>query len=166
MDGAWVCMSEMKPLKALVPTECMRVEPNVCLKMWVFLSTLLLCHISPLLIDFSYFSSDCNNISPVFPTNELSTVETRQRQFHWFYPCWFGRGGAASKGDNKLVIEQYSRGFLVGGGSVKPRYGLFSESNLRLYFCLPPRTRSRRTPRLETTRRTWDEKSVFFSDKI
>lgn len=27
------CMSEVKALKALIPTECMRVEQNVCVKM-------------------------------------------------------------------------------------------------------------------------------------
>lgn len=63
--------------------------------------------------------------------------------------CRPGRGGTTEVGDNGLVTEQYSRGFLVGGGSVKPRYGLFSASSLRLYFCLPPRTRSRRTPVME-----------------
>lgn len=65
------------------------------------------------------------------------------------------------EGDNGLVMEQYSRGFLVGGGSVRPKYGLFSVSNLRLYFCLPPRTRSRRTPGLQTTHRMCHEDSTF-----
>lgn len=63
------------------------------------------------------------------------------------------------QGHNGLEEEQYSRGFLVGGGSVKPRYGLFSVSNLRLYFCLPPRTRSRRTPVLE--KHKWREEWIF-----
>lgn len=37
-------------------------------------------------------------------------------------------------------------GFLGGRASCGFRYGLLSASIRRLYFCLPPRTRSRRTP--------------------
>lgn len=76
--------------------------------------------------------------------------------------CWFDRGRTMKQKDNGLVMEHHLRGFLVGGGSVKPRYGLFSESSLRLYFCLPPRTRSRRTPGLEETgKHQWKTVHVF-----
>lgn len=66
--------------------------------------------------------------------------------------CWHRR--VLVWGNNGLEEEQHSRGFLVGGGSVRPRYGLFSVSSLRLYFCLPPRTRSRRTPVLQKAQET------------
>lgn len=76
-----MCMSKMKALKALIPTECMRVEQNVCK-----------CPRAPcrcLLIDLSSFSSNWNNtvtcISNTFLNNELSTVQTRDRQFYQFY---------------------------------------------------------------------------------
>lgn len=57
-----------------------------------------------------------------------------------------GLGERCGKGVGSEVTEHYSRGFLAGGGSVRPRYAVFSASILLLYFCLPPRTRSRRTP--------------------
>lgn len=156
MDGASICVGKMKALKALIPTECMRVEQNV-----------YKCSRAPcLLIDLSSFSANWNNAQYISDISEQWTVNcpnTGQTVLPVLPACWPGRAGAAA-GDNGLVTEQYSRGFLVGGGSVKPRYGLFSVSNLRLYFCLPPRTRSRRTPGLQTTRRTWHEESAFFPD--
>lgn len=79
-------------------------------------------------------------------------------QFYQFFSCML-----AEEQDSGLVTEQYSRGFLVGGGSVRPRYGLFSASNLRLYFCLPPRTRSRRTPGLKNDKRGNEMKKGIFS---
>lgn len=68
------------------------------------------------------------------------------------------------RGNNGLEEQQYSRGFLVGGGSVRPRYGLFSASSLRLYFCRPPRTRSRRTPVLRKAPET--QREGFISPRL
>lgn len=155
MAGASISVSKTKALKALIPTECMQVDQNVCK-----------CSRAPcLLIDLSSFSSTV--IIPVY-LRLFWTMNCQLSKHGTVLPvlpaCWPGRLGMAAEEDNGLVTEQYSRGFLVGGGSVKPRYGLFSVSNLRLYFCLPPRTRSRRTPGLQTTRRTYNEESARLPD--
>ena len=60
----------------------------------------------------------------------------------------------------------YLHGFLAGWTSWGFRYGLFSASILRLYFCRPPRTLSRRTPVGRDSHRLTIEVDIFQTNSI
>lgn len=84
MDEASICMSKTKALKALIPTECMQVEQNV------YKCPPAPCRCPPQRV-LSSFSSQLverkknPGTSNAFLNNEMSTVQTRHRQFHQFY---------------------------------------------------------------------------------
>lgn len=128
MDRATICVSKVKALKALIPTGCMRVGQNVCE------------------CPRASFSSRENKMPARLIHLQTMSCEASKHGRVSLVLYMLALKGAGAGGNNGLEDQQYSRGFLVGGGSVRPRYGLFSVSSLRLYFCLPPRTRSRRTP--------------------
>lgn len=60
----------------------------------------------------------------------------------------------------------YLHGFLAGCTSWGFRYGLFSASILRLYFCRPPRTLSRRTPASRDRQRLTGEVVISETNQI
>lgn len=72
----------------------------------------------------------------------------------WFSPWMLQDARERARGDYELMYWDadvsgwgemwFLRGFLWGGGTL--RYTLESELILLLYFCRPPRTRSKRTP--------------------
>lgn len=121
MAGASISVSKTKALKALIPTECMQVDQNVCK-----------CSRAPcLLIDLSSFSSNCNNtrISQTFLNNELSAVQTRDcfTSFTCMLAWQIGDGG----GRRQWISDRAVLTRLFGGRGER-------QAKVRVVLCVQP----------------------------